>query len=656
VAALIPYSEALRLDAELVRVARGASALRLAIGEALHALEASGGHHELGFSSLDAYARERCERSGRWAADTRALWQKLQSLPATRKALRVGAIGWSTAELLARHVTAESERTWLEKARGVTVRDLRALLATDGGRGVDDGAEHEPTRKLTVTAHREDTWLLECARKAAEAVAGPLSSDRLLQGLLAEGYSTLLELAPDCSELDDLDALECTVAAESEAHAAWCAERSRWRGEAEELCRERSLSFVRANSGDPIATAPPERVQSGPAEVIDRELRRLCSELAERDLALGALADSAHKAEVWRRLGFATELSYVRERLGASLSCLKAKRILASRAARVPELGAALATGRIGYEAAYLLSRVVTHATAGEWIVRAERRTVKHLREEVEAAELLIRMGSDREQRPLDEQSLDLLLELERGIVSGDGLGRARDSWAGAGTQRKTRDAGQMSGTVSAGNGANEKQRDASRTSGVRRTARIEQRLGRVTLRWSVTESTYRFWHALERIFVRVRARVCREPASFLRFLCENFCRTWLPALRRGCLTDSGALPEYFDIYRRDAFRCSSPVCRRRDVTPHHLVFRSHGGGDEDDNVASLCSWCHLHGVHEGRIGAQPPASRIRWRIGRSGTLRVDGRVRARDALLAEAPGALPPAWLAGQPGGESAY
>jgi hypothetical protein len=86
--------------------------------------------------------------------------------------------------------------------------------------------------------------------------------------------------------------------------------------------------------------------------------------------------------------------------------------------------------------------------------------------------------------------------------------------------------------------------------------------LGRVTLRWSVTEGTYRFWHALARIFARVQSRVCREPVSFLRFLCENFCRTWLPALRRGCLTESGALPEYFRIYRRDTFRCSSGTLR----------------------------------------------------------------------------------------------
>jgi hypothetical protein len=58
-AALIPFCEALRLDAELVRIARGGSALRLAVGDALERLSSSGGHHELGFSSLDAYAREK---------------------------------------------------------------------------------------------------------------------------------------------------------------------------------------------------------------------------------------------------------------------------------------------------------------------------------------------------------------------------------------------------------------------------------------------------------------------------------------------------------------------------------------------------------------------------------------------------------------------
>ena len=609
-AALIPFSEALRLDAELVRLARGASALRLAVGGALEALGSSSGHHELGFSSLEAYARERCERTGRWALDSRALARKLESLPETKAALQTGAIGWSTAELLTRHVSAESERSWLEKARELAVRELRALL-TAGTAVADSDAQEEPTQKLTVSATREDGWLFECARKVAETVTGPLSSERLLQGLLAEGYSTLLELVPERAELWELDALESDVVAELRAQAAWCAERKRWRNEAEEIAEKLSGFLTELQFDANSMPRIPASASSRSAEALDREIRRLCKQLSERDLALGIVAERARKAEVWRRLGFVTEEQYARERLGVSLSSLKAKRILAARAARVPELAEALASGRIGYEAAYLLSRVATSKTAEEWIRRAERRTVKHLKEEVDAAEFLIRMGQGREERPLDEESLDALSELERCIVSGDLFGRDREAWAGEGTKRETRGR-QMSG-------------GASQISGVRSGSRLRG-FGRVTLRWTVSEGTYRFWRALERAFSRVYARVCRAPSSFLRFLCENFCRIWLPSLRQGCLTDSGAFPEYFRVYRRDVFRCVSPVCSRRDVTPHHLVFRSHGGGDDDENVASLCSWCHLHGVHEGRIAAEPPASKIRWRIGRSGTLSVEGR------------------------------
>jgi hypothetical protein len=609
-AALLPFSEVARLDSELVRIGRGVAAVRLVVGEALDALSASGGHHELGFSSLEAYARERCERTGRWAADTRALAKRLRGLPRTREALQLGIIGWSTAELLARHVTADSEVEWLGRACRATVRELRSLLA-DAGAKVDDDAADEPeaTRTLTVRATREDGWMFECVRKAAEAVAGPTSPDCLIQALLAEGYSTLLELAPESvkSELLDIERLEHETALESEAQVAWCAELRRFRTEAEEICEACLPLSFEAVPAVTETKVPSYSLPRAP-EALDREIRRLCSELSAHDLALGIVAESARKAEVWRRLGFATEAQYARERVGVSLSSLKAKRILAARAARVPELGAALASGRVGYEAAYVLSRIVTSATVAEWIDRAERRTVKHLREEVEAVELLIRMGQGRDQAPLDEESLAELFELERLIVSGEWVGRTRDSWAGEGTKSQARDGSQMSGG--------------------RRAARIVQKFGRATLRWLVKEQTYRFWRALERTFARVSSRVCRARTSFLGFLCENFCRIWLPALRYEHLTESGELPEYFHVYRRDAFRCTSPVCTRRDVTPHHLQFRSHGGGDEDENVASLCVWCHLHGVHEGRIGAEPPASRIRWRIGRSGTLRIEGRTR----------------------------
>src|SRR5688572_21272485 len=92
----------------------------------------------------------------------------------------------------------------------------------------------------------------------------------------------------------------------------------------------------------------------------------------------------------------------------------------------------------------------------------------------------------------------------------------------------------------------------------------------------------------------------------------------------------SGREVAYGHIYVRDRYRCSSPVCNRRDVTPHHLQFRSAGGSDDDDNVAAVCTWCHLFGVHGGRIRAEGTAERIHWELGAVDRpcLVVDGRER----------------------------
>jgi hypothetical protein len=94
-----------RLGARLARLVRGESRTRLMLGELLGALAQRGGHHELGFSSLGAYARERCGRSGRWANESRLLAERVAKLPQLRAALSGGAVGWCMAELVARHAT-----------------------------------------------------------------------------------------------------------------------------------------------------------------------------------------------------------------------------------------------------------------------------------------------------------------------------------------------------------------------------------------------------------------------------------------------------------------------------------------------------------------------------------------------------------------------
>src|SRR5215203_3133680 len=97
------------LDRALAGLSWKGGALRFQLGVGLEALGRSGGHHELGFSSVEAYALERCERSARWVQVSRSLARRLEELPAIRDALVVGDIGFSMAELRAKVARAEDE-------------------------------------------------------------------------------------------------------------------------------------------------------------------------------------------------------------------------------------------------------------------------------------------------------------------------------------------------------------------------------------------------------------------------------------------------------------------------------------------------------------------------------------------------------------------
>jgi hypothetical protein len=108
-----------RMDASFVSLARGESALRLRLGQLLEVV-GRGGVFELGFSSLGAYAVERCERSVRWAEAARGLARRVEELPQLRRAMAVSEVSWSMGELLAR-VRREPMRragwSWLRAGR-----------------------------------------------------------------------------------------------------------------------------------------------------------------------------------------------------------------------------------------------------------------------------------------------------------------------------------------------------------------------------------------------------------------------------------------------------------------------------------------------------------------------------------------------------------
>ena len=589
-------------EAELARLGRRAPQVRLRLGELLDALARSGGHHELGFSSLEAYVLERCGQSARWCRTTRGLARRLRdrSLPAIRRALRSGQLTWSLAELLAAHGTADEEARLLEAASSRTYREMKAWLterrSPDGGSAEGAAAggatplaseedEEEPQVQTARTVGAAELLMVSASRMLVEFLNGARAGDEaLVTALLGEGLTTLQSL--DGFRIEDvvLPPIREEVVEKLRADLAELTRRPR-------RCSRAASDPPHTQEPVPAAllvAVPPEEPIPEAPHAIDREIRRCCVALAEADLELGRLARSVLRTKAWERLGYPSAEAWARDRVGVSLSTLEHRITLAGRAARYPALSAALKDGSLGAQSALMIGRVLGERSPPEvvaaWIERGRRRTVVHLREEVEA--VLLRVGLDPRagREPPTAEHLEEVAELERSVQSGELLRPILEA-VGHGPQMSV-----TLRTVGPGSGGRQ-------------------------LRLTMSAGLYAHWIEVEEAFQRVAGK----QASFIAFLCFSLWSTWLPFLE--VWSD-----EWKEIYRRDRHRCTSPVCARHDVTPHHLTFQGHGGGDEEENVTSLCSWCHLHGIHAGRLHAAPPASAIHWSIGRAPLMAVHDR------------------------------
>jgi hypothetical protein len=567
------------IDEELHRLARGTGRLRLRIGQALHRL--GGGFHELGFSTLGAYALERCSRSGRWAAESRALARRLESLPRLSEALETGSVGWSMAELLARHATPQTEAALLQVARNKTVQAMRVALSPN-----EPPHEDELMRTLSLTVPVEEAWALEATRMMVEHMDGRSAAGHCLEALLAEGTLSLLEL---------LDPTDDDVTVQMEA------QESAWRAEMKRLHHRQAdaeLQSRPAVAARPTAGVAPEADDlPSSIEALDACIRHYSAELASRDLFFGRIAQRFLALRGWQALGFHSEAHYARERLGMSRASLRSKLSLARRSQGLDRVIDALQQGRIGFEAAQLLARIATADTERAWVERAERRTFKHLREEVQAVELATRLGEQTDRCPPSEEHIAQMQALERSILSGEFLSSVARNFAP-----------EVDGSDEADAGPNRSPSDE--TPAVQISGSPD---GKVTLRIRVPGDVLLQYRQLERVHTR------KLPGtSFIQFLCASFWRTWVPTL--------GISDRWEAIYRRDRYRCTSPVCHQRNVTLHHVKYRASGGTDEPDNLTSPCPFCHLQGEHGGRLKILPPGSDPTWVLGRRPIMRVHRR------------------------------
>ena len=606
----LPHQGLTQLDTELHRLARGAGRLRLRIGQALHRL--ADGIHDLGFSTLGAYALERCNRGARWAAESRTLARRLQSLPQLTVALESGSIGWSMAELLARHATPQTEAALLQVARGKTVQGMRIALTPQTSPASPEPPDADDlTRTLSLTLPVEEAWALEATRMMVEHMDGKHAGAHFLESLLAEATTPLLDLpapeqAQETNQADQPNQPDVTAQMEAE-HTAWREQMQRLQHQqAEAELKSRPAVPTDPNPGEaPDADDLPTGLQA-----LDARIRHYSAELASRDLFFGRIAQRFLTLRGWQTLGFTTEAHYARERLGMSRASLRSKLSLARRSQALHQVADALQQGQIGFEAAHLIARIATPTTERAWLTRATRRTFKHLREEVQAVEMSTRFAGATDHSPPSQEQIDQMQALERAILSGDLLRRVIRAHPSEHDGR--------AGKLEAGAPEPHDAVQISVTPETYEPTPVQISVGpsaKVTLRIRVPGDVLLHYRQLERLH---RKKLPNE--SFIQFLCATFWQTWVPTL--------GVSDKWEQIYRRDRYRCTSPVCHQRNVTLHHVKYRANGGTDAPDNLTTPCPFCHLEGEHAGRLKILPPGNNPTWLLGRHPIIKVHRRER----------------------------
>lgn len=593
------------------------------MGELLDALFITHGHHELGFSSIGAYVQERAGESPRWGQESRAVARRLRErgLGHLRGALSSGLVSWSMAELLSRHAQAETEVELIRRSIGRTVRSLQIELSSGsdaaphkGARTTDEDAEPKARRRWVT---RGELAMLHTSRMLVSYLSNQHASDELLMtALLGEAESSLATFRERLERSPSPEPVESAgrrIERAKEALLRWAELTPALQPDPDEAmaARRPEAAAQSAPLPKPLTPLEPSVLPSPPAS-LDRAITQLAAERARRDLELAELALEFISRRQWRRLGFASLVEYAATRPGLSASGLEHKATLARRLARHPLLAQSLERGLLGTEAALLLGRVLGRgaepALTLAWVERARSTTYGCLRDEVSLVLMALSFDASASRWPPGQEDLEAARQIERRVQSG-ALFRSLLGAHNPGPQTSV--------TLQIP--------DSSRSAG---GGAPDQPAPPLSL--YLSDELVQHWRTVEAEFQAMAG----PGQSFLGFLCMSLWVTWLPFLE--AWEDKWA-----DVYRRDRHRCQNPVCRRRDVTPHHLVFQAHGGGDEPENVISLCSWCHLHGVHEGRIQVDGRASALRWRIGRPPVMEVVRGRRRHPAQSSSAPAAI---------------
>jgi hypothetical protein len=356
------------LDGWLGRLARQDSLCRRVLGRLAAAFLARRAHLRLGFVRVADYARERIGLSGRELEELARVGRGLEGLPAIAGAFEQGELSWSHVRLLVAVATGETEAEWLARARGRSVRGLRAAI---GGRAAADADDPDAidgearTRFRLRCPRRVRRQWAEATELASRLCGMGLPAWRAAETIAAEGLSGL-EGGVAAEPVGEERGGRSAVAADAPSDAI------PWEAVAAAIPEEvESLAWM-AESLDPFA--------------LDGRLRQVVRALQRLDWQTGRLLALVAGLRLYRAFGCQTLRDYVEGRLGFSLRRARALLALDRVAQRCPELLAAYQAGRLSLARALVLLPVLQPETAAAWVARATEVTLRRLEDSVSFA------------------------------------------------------------------------------------------------------------------------------------------------------------------------------------------------------------------------------------------------------------------------------
>jgi len=612
---------------------------RLAVITA-HRIEAQRAYQRLGYRAIGDYAREELGITVRAFRDLARLGGRLEALPATKSAFLGGEITRTQAEIVASIASGADENEWLARAQAGTVRELKAAVrearertvvagvgepAVDAGPDAQDesDSEGEPRRRYCFDVPAEMLGKIDAVLELAARVAGAAMPPGTLWELIAAEYLSgvpapvplrSLEYLSGAPAPASLRPLPLAGASDTERDGPLSG------GEAE----AGAVPGPRSGEESPAGPHRPPEDPRGFQELLESEsrnwgylpsarpslelhgdwkqLRNRCTEDGprsawdlHRDLTaalaaegrvawqLGRLLGTIRNRRLWRTMLFASFAHYVRERLGISVRAADRLIRLDREGWKYAPLGSAYQAGELSPLAAETLVRVLPHVgidpdTQQAWIDYAQKTTFERLCKVVRTAERL-----RASQAPQDRALLGFPREVEGAMGE---AGSEPPMFVTSGTR-----------------GA-----EAASPMFVNSPA---------CARYAVWMNDGEH-EVLERAVDAVRGSKGGEGGPgreipiwvCLDALLDHFLSEYDGVHAR-------QMRKKYALFDRDGWQCRVPgCCAYGPLHLHHIVFRSHGGGDEPENLVSLCDF-HHKALHDGWIrcvGRAPDA--LYWELG----------------------------------------